>query len=157
MKWTHEIHIFELRIATVWLYMIHTEITAIVVLIDESLSHKWISWTSLVERLSGRSWKGGWFLSLNDSDRQRGKTFLGPVVFCRSAAYLNENTKCRQPINGFHQESCRQRKKLKLRANTVNFAFNLGPPSGEFSFHNFCQNQTEVAFDVKLLFSWRLL
>ena len=141
MKWTHEIHIFELRIATVWLYVIRTEITAIVVLIDDSISHKWISWTFLVERLS-----------LNDSDRQRGKTFLGPVVFWRSAAYLNENTKCRQLINGFHEESCRQRKELKLRANTVNFAFKLGPPSGEFSFHNFCQNQTEVALDVKFKF-----
>ena len=58
------------------------------------------------------------------------------VVFCWSAAHLNENTKCRQLLNGFPQESCRQRIKLKLKANTVNLAFKLGSPFGEFLFHN---------------------
>lgn len=48
---------------------------------------------------------------------------LGRAAQCFwSAAHLNENTKCRQLLNGFRHESWRQRKKLTLTANTVNFA-----------------------------------
>ena len=66
------------------------------------------------------------------------------AVFFWSAAHLNKNTKCRQLLNGFCHESCRQRKKLKLRANTVNLALKLGLPFGEFSFHNIYFARTKL-------------